>query len=330
MPPNLPPLNAIPTNLIMGFLGTGKTTSILHLVSQKPAHETWAILVNEFGRIGVDGSILAESNATVAEVPGGCLCCEAGPVFDVTLNRLLSEARPDRLLIEPTGIGHPRQIIHKLSHEPHSNVLDLKATICLVDPRHLAQEKYRQHEIFRDQIAYADILIANKTDVCNADDLLRFQAFASALEPKKHTITRISHGCMDSQYLDIDANRKRLTPDRAQSKNIITREPATHHPSPDGWVQTEHNADGFYSTSWSISRDVVFDLPLFQTWIQSLPLERIKAVIHTRSGWTLINGSSDAIDLTNTAAAEKTVVEIITTTPMSLSAINRLQQFRSD
>jgi hypothetical protein len=59
-------------------------------------------------------------------------------------------------------------------------------------------------------------------------------------------------------------------------------------------------------------------------------LERIKAVIHTRSGWTLINGSSDAIDLTNTAAAEKTVVEIITTTPMSLSAINRLQQFRSD
>ena len=93
----------IPVNLITGFLGVGKTTAVRHLLAQRPAAETWGVLVNEFGEIGVDGSLLAGQGAPVQEVAGGCLCCVAAPAFTTGLNRLIREHRPDRILIEPSG-----------------------------------------------------------------------------------------------------------------------------------------------------------------------------------------------------------------------------------
>nr|CBX70012.1 hypothetical protein YEW_IU38090 [Yersinia enterocolitica W22703] len=93
------------TNLITGFLGCGKTTTIRHLLSQKPEHEKWAVLVNEFGEIGIDGALLADSGAVLKEIPGGCMCCVNGFPMQVGLNMLLQQAKPDRLLIEPTGWG---------------------------------------------------------------------------------------------------------------------------------------------------------------------------------------------------------------------------------
>lgn len=73
-----PRFHAIPTNLIMGFLGVGKTTALLELLKRKDANESWAVLVNEFGAVGIDGTIFSASGAIVNEVPGGCLCCAAG------------------------------------------------------------------------------------------------------------------------------------------------------------------------------------------------------------------------------------------------------------
>ncbi len=66
------------TNLITGFLGSGKTTTIRHLLAHKPEHERWAVLVNEFGEIGIDGALLADSGAVLKEIPGGCMCCVNG------------------------------------------------------------------------------------------------------------------------------------------------------------------------------------------------------------------------------------------------------------
>ena len=63
------------TNLITGFLGSGKTTSILHLLANKDPAEKWAVLVNEFGEVGIDGALLSSSGAMIKEIPGGCMCC---------------------------------------------------------------------------------------------------------------------------------------------------------------------------------------------------------------------------------------------------------------
>ena len=106
------PIHNVPTTIITGFLGVGKTSAILHLLTQKPAHERWAILVNEFGEIGIDkslfeGQLTADSGVFIREVPGGCMCCAASLPMQIALNQLLAASRPHRLLIEPTGLGHP-------------------------------------------------------------------------------------------------------------------------------------------------------------------------------------------------------------------------------
>ena len=93
-------------------MGAGKTSTILHLLKHKPNHERWAILVNEFGEIGIDGSFFEgqtqkEDGVFIREVPGGCMCCTAGVSMQKALNTILTKVAPDRLLIEPTGLGHP-------------------------------------------------------------------------------------------------------------------------------------------------------------------------------------------------------------------------------
>ena len=93
--------NRVPTNILTGFLGVGKTTTILNLLKNKPEKENWAVLVNEFGEIGIDGALMTDQGALIKEVPGGCMCCTAGVPMSVGITALLRQ-KPDRLLIEPT------------------------------------------------------------------------------------------------------------------------------------------------------------------------------------------------------------------------------------
>ena len=169
---------AVPTNIITGFLGVGKTSAILYLLSQKPAHERWAVLVNEFGEIGVDGSLLngqysKEQGIFIREVPGGCMCCASGLPMQIALNQLLSKAKPDRLLIEPTGLGHPKEVLQVLSAEYYQKVLSVQKTLTLVDARKLTDQRYTSHETFNQQIAIADTIIGNKLDLYRESDRVR-------------------------------------------------------------------------------------------------------------------------------------------------------------
>ncbi|MBO2653042.1 GTP-binding protein [Shewanella algae] len=160
-------LKPVATNLITGFLGSGKTTFIKALLANKPAGETWAVLVNEFGEIGIDAGLMGQSDSGVVirEVPGGCLCCVAGVPTQVAVTQLLARAKPDRLLIEPTGLGHPKEILKTLSSKQFAEVLSLKASICLFDPRKLSDKRYTEHENFLSQLQIADILLAGKQDL---------------------------------------------------------------------------------------------------------------------------------------------------------------------
>ena len=124
----------VKTHIISGFLGAGKTTLLQHLLTQKPEHETWAILMNEFGQIGIDQQLLIQQPGyVVKELLGGCLCCSSQLPMQLALSRLIHDLRPDRLFIEPTGLGHPAQLLDQLS-EPHwQESLELRALITVID-----------------------------------------------------------------------------------------------------------------------------------------------------------------------------------------------------
>lgn len=133
MNPNKHQTRVVPTNVITGFLGVGKTSAILHLLSQKPVHERWAVLVNEFGEIGVDGSLFEGQHAKeqgifIREVPGGCMCCASGLPMEIALNQLLAKAKPGSLTVEPTGLGHPKEVLQVLSAEYYKRYCRCKNT----------------------------------------------------------------------------------------------------------------------------------------------------------------------------------------------------------
>lgn len=153
-----------------GFLGAGKTTVINQLLAIKHADERWALLINEFGRIGIDGALLASSQDGMAEqdkiaireVSGGCICCTSQLPLQIAISRLLSEHHPQRLLIEPTGLAHPRELIMQLSAPHWQTALDMQAVITVLSGIQWQQDKYRHHDGFQAHVRDADVLVINR------------------------------------------------------------------------------------------------------------------------------------------------------------------------
>ena len=160
----------IPCTLVTGFLGAGKTTVINQLLATKPNDERWALLINEFGRIGIDGALLASSqdndfeqkNIAMREVSGGCICCTSQLPLQIAISRLLSDHHPQRLLIEPTGLAHPRELILQLSAPHWQTALKMNAVITVLNGEQWQQIKYRDHDGFQAHVRDADVLIINR------------------------------------------------------------------------------------------------------------------------------------------------------------------------
>lgn len=301
----------IPTHLILGFLGAGKTTSILNLLKQKPEGERWAVLVNEFGEVGIDGAFLSEQGVSVMEVPGGCMCCVSGVPMQIGLNSLIRFQRPDRLFIEPTGLGHPAQIIETLTGEFYRDVVSLSASVCLVDPRRLEDERVLASRQFHDQVAVADLLIASKTDLCTPDQLTHFDTWADTWQPAKRRIGQISGGQLPLDWLAGD------------SDGLPSHYPDSHHhhhgetlpdkPSleEEPWQSYFNQGDGFTSMGWRAHQDLVFDPLALQSLASNSAFERFKGVAHTTSGWWMLNAVGGALTLLDAEPGEESRLEII-------------------
>ena len=168
----------IPCTLVTGFLGAGKTTVINQLLATKPNDERWALLINEFGRIGIDGVLLASSqdndleqkNIAIREVSGGCICCTSQLPLQIAISRLLSDHHPQRLLIEPTGLAHPRELILQLSAPHWQTALKMNAVITVLNGEQWQQTKYRDHDGFQAHVRDADVLIINRYAQLNTSE----------------------------------------------------------------------------------------------------------------------------------------------------------------
>jgi G3E family GTPase len=242
-------MKRIPTNIITGFLGAGKTTAILSLLSRKPEHEKWAILINEFGNVGVDGAILEQQGAIIKEVPGGCMCCVAGLPMSVGINALLAQ-KPDRLLLEPTGLGHPKEVIHKLTSESYRNYVDLRATITVVDPRHFAESIYTDNINFQDQLALADVVVANKIDQCDDFDLYTFQTAMEKAEPQKALIAEVEHGRLELEWLDIERTDRQAQHSHHHGHDQAEPLPELELAPGQQFIRKENHGQGYHSCGW--------------------------------------------------------------------------------
>ncbi|WP_331344938.1 GTP-binding protein [Cellvibrio sp. UBA7661] len=295
----------IPANIITGFLGVGKTTAITHLLKHKPAHEVWSVLVNEFGEIGIDGALLKDTNAHIREVPGGCICCVAGLPMKMALNMLIARTKPDRIIIEPTGLGHPEEIINTLTGEYYDTVLDLRATITLVDPRKLADSRYTGNATFKDQIAVADVLIANKIDLCSPHDRANFDDLVAGFTPPKQAAFAVEQGALQLAWLDYSrkahalvhpglhaaAKPNRLSPQRELYNAAISL------PQGQDFLRRENSGQGYYSCGWMFQPAIQFDFNQLFGWMTGLPVVRAKAVMNTDQGIYMFNAEDGVLSV---------------------------------
>ncbi|MCW8932126.1 MAG: GTP-binding protein [Gammaproteobacteria bacterium] len=290
----------VPTNIITGFLGAGKTSVILHLIKNKPADERWAVLINEFGEIGVDGSLVGgqyseKQGVFIREVPGGCMCCAASLPMQIALNLLLSQAKPDRLLIEPTGLGHPKEVLQVLSGEHYQEILSLQKTLTLVDARKLLDERYTTHETFNQQIAMADTVIGNKLDLYQDEDKTRLTAYVKEQGQPHAKIIFSQQGKITISELEGAISNHFFNP-HYHHHTSEERALASDMPIPEcGFIKAINEGEGFKSVGWRFSSDKIFNYSQLLTFLSGLSVERLKAVFITEVGIFGYNLTTDTL-----------------------------------
>ncbi|MEY8200732.1 MAG: GTP-binding protein [Colwellia sp.] len=335
-------ISAIPTTLITGFLGVGKTTAILQLLANKPKNENWAVLVNEFGEIGIDSALLAgssnEKEVFIREVPGGCMCCASGVPMQVALNQLITKSKPDRLIIEPTGLGHPKEVVDVLTSGKYKEIISLQSIFCLVDARNLNDKRYTEHPSFVQQLKVADIILAAKSDTYSAQDEENLSRFIAENKLTEKTLHLIQQGKVDPSWLEQERNSaivaKPIVGIAAPSLQDISHEVELGYKNERklnqalqtrleqaGFIELNNHGEGYFSKGWIFSDNNIFDHQQLMTLITSLNVARAKGVVLTEKGSYSFNKAGSEFSSNKVTRSKDSRIELIDTDKSALNNV---------
>jgi len=218
----------VPVTVVTGFLGAGKTSLIRHLM-QNPGGKRLAVVVNEFGDVGVDGDILkscAIPNCpaeNIMELANGCICCTVADDFIPTIEALMAlEPAPDHILIETSGLALPKPLLKafdwpdiraKITVDGVIALADAEAVaagrfapdVAAVDAQRAADESLDHEtplsEVFEDQICCADIILLTKPDLAGTDGVARAKSVIAALAPRPLPVVEVAEGVVDPRVI---------------------------------------------------------------------------------------------------------------------------------
>jgi G3E family GTPase len=228
-----------------------------------------------------------------------------GLPFQVSINRLLKEVRPDRLLIEPTGLGHPQKVLEMLVKGSFRNVLELRASICLVEPEKLKDSRYTTHETFIDQIALSDVLVANKMDLADQYAIKLFHQWAKNSRPEKSLIAQTMQGQLDVTWLDMPRHPERQAtfPNAHKITKLTSADKSDR--------ELSNKTDGYQSLGHVFPAHSCFNYQQLNDFLSQLKAERIKGILNTDQGWFIINGTDGNINYVSTTPSGHSRIEII-------------------
>lgn len=156
-------------DIISGFLGAGKTTFIKQLIQQVFAGEILVLIENEFGEIGIDGGFLKDAGIEITEINSGCICCTLVGDFSRALKKVLEEYQPDRVLIEPSGVGKLSDVVKAVEDVKKQTDIEIEGSITVVDGKKAKLYLKNFGEFFKDQVQHASTIVISRTQLM-ADD----------------------------------------------------------------------------------------------------------------------------------------------------------------
>ncbi len=174
---------SVPTVIVSGFLGSGKTTLVRHLLADAQRKgERVAVISNEFGELAIDGSLIGEGGEAYVELEGGCVCCQLTDELIETLELLRQRVDPDRVVIETSGVALPYDTQLNLYREPVCRWIDDDLAVVVVNAEQLLEGRDLEGT-FEAQVTSADLLLLNKIDLVPASEVDRLVEQLRELEP---------------------------------------------------------------------------------------------------------------------------------------------------
>jgi len=261
-------MKKIPVNIITGFLGAGKTTAIINLLSQKTTDDKWAVIINEFGKISIDTKTLqsASDSENVFEITGGCICCTAKAYLNETLQTVIQSGTYSRIIIEPTGLGGMDMVSEIVNSQL---LLQLKPIICLVDINLVQNPRYLMIPIFRAQIEKSDYIVLTKTDLISDHLVLSDlkDQFLKSFPKSKIKCEKLNLTLLDGTSVKAEIPKQKfflIEPD------VTTR--------------------NFWQKSYTFDISNIFDSNKLSLLLQKYTsIIRAKGFVKTEMGWKLLN-----------------------------------------
>ena len=229
-------------DIISGFLGAGKTTFIKKLLEEAIAGEQVVLIENEFGEIGIDGGFLKDSGIEIREMNSGCICCSLVGDFGTSLAEVLTKYHPDRVIIEPSGVGKLSDVMKAVRDVAAEIEVTLNSAVTIVDAAKCKMYMKNFGEFFNNQIENAGTIVMSRTDVVAADKVQKAVELLREHNAKAAIITTPCSQLTGAQLLEIIEKPDTMEEDLL--KEVMERHEHEHEHHHEHHGPHHHDHDG--------------------------------------------------------------------------------------
>ena len=195
-------------DIVSGFLGAGKTTLIKKLLKEAFSGEQIVLIENEFGEIGIDGGFLQEAGVEIREMNSGCICCSLVGDFGASLKEVLTKYQPDRIIIEPSGVGKLSDVKKAVADVNEEVGVTLNSSVVVVDAQKCRMYMKNFGEFFNNQIENSNTIVLSRTDKMSEEKIAQVVAIIREHNPQAEIITTPWDSLDGAQILEAMENRK--------------------------------------------------------------------------------------------------------------------------